>query len=101
MNIKKGDQVKIVAGKDKGKSGTILRVFLAENRVAIEGINTYKKRTRPKQQGQKGETVSVVRPLNASNVMLVCPNCKAAVRVGHRVEGEKKVRYCKKCESSF
>lgn len=101
MNIKKGDQVKVIAGKDRGKTGTVLRVIQEENRVSVEGVNAYKKRMRPKKQGQKGETVSVVRPLNASNVMLVCKNCKKASRIGMRMEGERKVRYCKNCEAAI
>lgn len=101
MQIKKGDQVKIIAGKDKGKTGTVLRVNVADNRVAVEGVNMYKKRMRPKKQGQKGETVSVVRPLNAANVMLVCKNCKEMTRIGARMDGEKKVRYCKKCKATI
>lgn len=101
MKIKKGDQVKIISGKDKGKTGKTLRVFGKESKVSVEGINLYKKRVRPKQQGQKGETVLVPRPFSASKAMLVCPNCKKAVRVGFRVEGDgkmkEKIRYCKKC----
>ncbi len=98
MNIKKGDQVKILSGKDKGKTGTVLHV-LPNGRVAVEGLNLIKKRMRPKQQGKTGETVSLPRPMDISNVMLVCKNCKHAVRVGYRSEGEAKVRYCKKCEA--
>lgn len=101
MRIKKGDQVKIIKGKDRGKSGVILHVFPDEARVTVEGINLYKKRVRPKQQGQKGETVIVPRPLAISNVMLVCPNCKKPARVGFRTEGSgknmTKTRICRKC----
>ena len=74
MRIKKGDQVKIISGKDRGKTGTVLKVLSENNRISIEGINSYKKRMRPKKQGQKGETVTVVRPLHASNVLLLCKN---------------------------
>ena len=98
MKLKKGDQVKIIAGKDRGKTGNILRVLVAENRVAVEGSNLYKKRVRPKTQNQKGETVLVARPFSASNVMLLCPNCKQPTRLGARQEGERKVRYCRKCQ---
>ena len=100
MRIKKGDQVKIIAGKDRGKTGTVLKVLSEANRISIEGINSYKKRMRPKKQGQKGETVTVVRPLNASNVLLICKNCKEPTRLGMRREGNQKVRFCRKCESS-
>ncbi|MBI3589147.1 MAG: 50S ribosomal protein L24 [Candidatus Liptonbacteria bacterium] len=100
MNLKKGDQVKIISGKDRGRVGSVLRVFVDDAKVTIEGQNLYKKRSRPKKQGDKGEVVMVPRPLAASKVMLVCKNCKKAVRSGMRFEGEIKVRYCKKCDSS-
>ena len=99
MNIKKGDQVKIISGKDRGKIGAVVRAVVTEGRVTVEGLNLYKKRIKPKKQGQKGETVLVPRPIDASSVMLVCANCKKASRVGHRMEGERKVRYCKHCRS--
>lgn len=97
MHIKKGDQVKIIAGKDRGKTGTVAKVFPEKERVVVDGINMYKKRVRPKRQGEKGESVLIAFPLKASNVMLVCSNCKKPSRVGARKEGEKKMRYCKKC----
>src|SRR5258708_1497343 len=99
MNIKKDDQVKIMGGKDRGKTGKVLHVLVSEGRVTVEGLNLYKKRVKPKQQGQKGETVLVPRPLPASRVMIVCRSCKRPVRVGFRFEGEAKIRYCKKCQS--
>lgn len=100
MNLKKGDQIKIISGKDRGKTSAVLKVFSEDNKVSAEGLNLYKKRIRPKKQGQKGETVLVPRPFYASKAMLICSSCKAATRIGHRFEGNKKVRYCKKCEAS-
>ncbi len=100
MHIKKGDQVKILSGKDRGKSGTVLNVFPDDGRATVEGLNLYKKRVRPKRQGQKGETVMVPRPMPASKVMLVCSGCKKATRVGYRFESGRKVRYCKKCNAT-
>lgn len=97
MKLKKGDNVKVMRGKDRGKTGAVINVLSEKNRIAVERINLYKKRIRPKQQGQKGDVVMVARPLSASNLMLVCKNCKNAVRVGYRIEGNAKVRYCKKC----
>lgn len=99
MHIKKGDQVKIMSGKDRGKIGTVLSVFKDTNRLTMEGLNLIKKRMRPKQQGKTGEVVVIPRAMDASNVMLVCKNCKQAVRVGYRTDGATKVRYCKKCEA--
>ncbi len=97
MNIKKGDQVKILSGKERGKSGAVIHVFPKELRITVEGINLYKKRTHPKQQGQKGETVMVARPFAASNAMIICSNCKKPARVGSRVDGKERMRICKKC----
>lgn len=101
MRIKKGDKVKILSGKDRGKTGNVLSVFPEDNKVTIEGLNLYKKRSRPKQQGQKGETVLVPRPLSASKAKLVCPACKNASRVGYRFTGQTKSRYCKKCKATI
>ncbi|KKW46886.1 MAG: 50S ribosomal protein L24 [Parcubacteria group bacterium GW2011_GWB1_56_8] len=101
MHIKKGDQVKIIAGKDRGKSGTVMKVMPAGNAISVEGVNLYKKRVRPRRQNQKGETVMVVRPIAVSNAMVICRNCKKAVRVGSRLLGNQKVRYCKKCGSAI
>ena len=97
MRFKKGDQIKIMTGRDRGKTGAITRVLLHEDRIVVDGLNVYKKRSRPKQQGKKGEMVLLARPLSVSNVMLVCGSCKKTTRIGVRTEGDKKMRYCKKC----
>lgn len=98
MKIKKGDNVKIMTGKDRGKTGKVIKVDEKSGRLAVEGVNLYKKHVRPKRQGEKGEVVSVARPLAASNVMLVCSSCSRATRVGFRVDDGNKTRYCKKCK---
>jgi len=99
MKIKKGDNVKIMSGKDRGKTGKVLHALPEEGKIVIDGLNVFKKRSRPKKQGEKGETVLVPRPLPASRVMLICANCKMPTRVGYRTEGAKNVRYCKKCKA--
>lgn len=99
MRIKKGDTVKIMRGKDRGKSGKVLRVSPEKDRIVVENVNMYLKHVRPKQQGEKGQTIEVSRPLSASNVMLVCPACHRATRIGFRTEGERKTRYCRKCRA--
>ncbi|MCP6720385.1 MAG: 50S ribosomal protein L24 [Patescibacteria group bacterium] len=99
MKIHKGDTVKVLAGKDKSKTGKVIKVNPNNSRVTVEGVNLYKKHVRPKRQGEKGEIVQVVRPINSSNLMLVCSSCNRATRVGYRLENDKKVRYCKKCKS--
>lgn len=97
MKIKKGDNVKIIVGKDKNKTGKVLKVLPDKNKLLLEGLNLYKKHVRPKTQEEKGQTVSVPRPIDASNVMLVCSSCDKAVRVGYRTEDGNKIRFCKKC----
>lgn len=99
--VKKGDNVKILRGKDAGKRGVVIRLALKENRVTVDGLNVFKKHSRPKRQGEKGEVVNVVRPLHVSNVQIVCGSCGKATRVGHRMNEKQKIRYCKKCNASI
>jgi large subunit ribosomal protein L24 len=101
MKLKKGDNVKILSGKDRGKTGVILKAFPETDRIQIEGLNVFKKRSKPRKQGEKGQIVAVSRPLAASKVMIVCPNCKAPTRIGGRMEGTRKIRYCKKCKAAI
>ena len=99
MRIRKNDTIKIITGKDKGKTGKVLKIFPKKGKVLIEGLNIYKKHVRPKREGEKGEIISVPRPLDVSNVMLFCATCGKATRTGFRLEEERKVRYCKKCSA--
>jgi large subunit ribosomal protein L24 len=99
MKIKKGDKVKIIAGKDKGKEGKILQVLFDKNRVIVEGLNLLVKHVRPKRAGEKGQRIQMPAPLNISNVMLICPKCNKPTKIGHKIlEDKKKVRICKKCK---
>lgn len=97
MKIKKGDQVKIISGKDKGKSGKITHSFPSENKVMVEGLNLVKKNVRPRKEGEKGQRIEIPGKINTSNVMLVCPKCGKSARIGSKIAGEKKIRVCKKC----
>ena len=103
MKIKKGDKVKIITGKDKGKTGKVLQVFSRENRASVEGRNLLIKHIRPRQEGEKGQRIEFPAPLSLSNLKLVCPLCAKDSRIGYKVlekEGQKKskkVRICKKC----
>ena len=101
MKLKKGDQVKIMSGKDRGKTGAVLRALPESDKIVVEGLNTFKKRARPKKQGEKGQMIVVSRPLPASKVMLICTNCKEPTRVGVHVDGARRVRYCKKCKANI
>ncbi|MEK7616262.1 MAG: 50S ribosomal protein L24 [Patescibacteria group bacterium] len=99
MNIRKGDNVIMLAGKDRGKTGKVLSVL--EGRVVIEGLNTIKKHQRAKKQGQKGQIITKERAVDRSNVQIVCPKCGKPTRIGHQVVGDRKIRICKKCQAEF
>ena len=101
MEIRKGDNVEIITGKDRGKRGKILDANIKMKKVLVEGLNMFKKHQKPKKAGEKGGMVSVPRYLDVSNAMLVCASCDKAARIGRRQEGEKKIRYCKKCKSEI
>ncbi|MEK7664702.1 MAG: 50S ribosomal protein L24 [Patescibacteria group bacterium] len=97
MKIKKGDNVLIIAGKDKGRTGKVLKSLPKESGLLVEGINLKKKHSKPKKSGEKGQIVKILSALNISNVKIICPRCGKASRVGYKIEGEKKQRICKKC----
>ncbi len=91
--------MKILTGRDRSKSGKVIKAYPDLGKLTVEGINIYKKHSRPKRQGEKGEIVSVVRPVPVSNVSFVCSKCGKSTRLGFRIEDERKVRYCKKCNA--
>lgn len=101
MKIKKGDIVLISTGKDREKTGKVIEVFPKDQRIMVEGINIVKKHVKPKRSGEKGQRVEVPRPFSISNVKLICPRCKSAVRVGFRIIEKKKYRICKKCNQEI
>lgn len=99
MNIKKGDTVKIILGKDQGKKGKVLQVLPQEHRLVVEGLNLLTKNVRPRREGEKGQRVQFNAPLDISNVMLVCPKCSKPTRVGFKLLDNKKSRICRKCKN--
>jgi large subunit ribosomal protein L24 len=106
MNIKKGDKVKIIAGKDNGKIGKVLQIFMARNKASVEGLNLLIKHMRPKKQGEKGQRIEFPAPMDMSNMMLVCPHCGKPTRASHitiEQEGGKKKKYrqCRKCKEKI
>ena len=105
MKLKKGDNVKILAGKDQGKTGKILQSFPKEGKIMIEGVNLRKKHQKAKKQGEKGQIISLPAPVYISNVKLICPKCGKAVKTGFKTsgKGKKKIknRFCKKCKQEF
>lgn len=96
MHVKKGDKVKVITGKDKGKSGKVLAAFPKKDRVLIEGINMVKKHTKPSNVNPQGGILNVEAPIHVSNVMLIDPKTGEPTRVGYEVKGDKKVRVAKK-----
>jgi len=101
MRIKKGDQVKILSGKDRSKTGKVLRSLPSENKVVVEKINLVKKHRRGRKQGQASERISIPMPLQVSNVQLICPKCGKSSRVGIKKVDSKNVRICKKCKAQI
>lgn len=101
MNIKKGDTVYVITGKDKGKSGKVSAVYSDKNKVLIENVNIVTKHQKPKSQQDKGGIVKKPAPIDASNVMVVCPVCNKATRISHKEIDGKKARICKKCGASL
>ena len=118
MKIKKNDKVQIIKGKDrvkktkkgeksnKGNQGKVLQVLPENGRVVVEGLNLRIKHTRPRKQGEKGQRIEFPATINVANIMLVCPKCNKATRVGYKmletdVKGKKKIRMCKKCNQAI
>ncbi len=98
LHVKKGDQVRVIAGKDKDLEGEVLKVFPDENRVIVEGINIVNKHKRPTQDDPQGGIQDQEAPIHASNVMLVCEHCGEATRTGKKfLDNGDKVRHCKQC----
>ncbi len=96
MKLKKGDNVIIIAGKDKGKKGQIVRVLVEKNKVVVEGLNTVKKHQRPRKSNEKGQILTIAMPINASNVMIVDPKSGKGSRIGKKKVGDKMVRVARK-----
>jgi len=106
--LRKNDNVKMLSGKDRGKTGKISVVLPARptggpdaGKVVVEGLNLIKRHVRARKQGQKGQIVSKERAVSVSSVALVCKSCGKPTRVGYKIEGENKVRVCKKCKGEI
>lgn len=100
QKLHKGDQVQILIGKDSGKQGTIEQYFAKEGKVAVAGVNVFKRHIRRMGQNEGG-IIDINKPVDISNVALVCPNCQKPTRVGFSINGETKVRVCKKCKKEI
>ena len=97
MNVKKGDTVVVLSGKDKGKKGKVQTTIPKEAKVVVEGVNMVTCHTKPRRQGEEGGIVRREAALYASKVQVVCPKCGKGTRVAHKIEGGKKTRVCKHC----
>ncbi|MCX8007265.1 MAG: 50S ribosomal protein L24 [Coriobacteriia bacterium] len=97
MTVRKGDKVRVIAGKDKGKEGKVLRAYPEKQRVVVENVHMIKKATRPSQRNPQGGIVEMEGTIHVSNVMLICPSCGEPTRVGRRRDGGARIRVCKKC----
>ncbi len=101
MKIKKDDNVIVIAGKDKGKSGKVVHALPKEDRVVIEGVNVRKVHKKKTKKGGKGQIVEVTMPIHVSNVMIVDPKTKKGTRIGYKVNGDKKERIAKKSSATI
>ena len=97
MRIKKGDNVQVLSGNDKGKIGEVLEVIPKANKVVVKGVNIRKKHVKARRQGEESGIISVECSIPVSKVNVVCPKCGKATKVGYSIEKDKKVRICKKC----
>ena len=99
QRIHSGDQVEVTAGKDRGKRGRVMRVINADHAVVVEGVNVVKRHQRPMPPMQPGGIIEMPAPLAESNLMVVCPHCDQATRVGYRIlDDGSKGRWCKHCQ---
>ena len=97
MRIRKGENVQVLSGNDKGKTGEVLEVLQKEDKVVVKGVNVRKKHVKARKQGDESGIIPVECAIPASKVNVVCPKCGKVTKVGYRVDGDKKVRVCKKC----
>ncbi len=94
--IRKGDTVEVIAGKDKGKRGEVVKVLLKKEAVIVSGVNIVKKAMKKRSQQDQGGIAEVEAPLNISNVAIVCKKC-GPTKIGYKIDGDKKIRVCRKC----
>ncbi len=101
MIVKKGDQAVVISGKEKGKKGKVSQVIPTTGKVVIENVNVVSRHKKPRSAQEKGGIMKKAAPIDASNVMVVCPACGKATRVAHKIIDGEKARVCKKCGASL
>ena len=97
MKLKKGDNVIVLSGNDKGKTGEVLEIIPKTQKVIVKGVNVRKKHVKPRKAGEEGGIVASEYPVHSSKLNVLCPKCGKATRIGYKVENGEKVRICKKC----
>ena len=97
MKIRKGDNVKVLSGNEKRKTGEVLEVIPKTEKIIVKGVNVRKKHVKPRKQGEEGGIIPVECSIHASKVNVVCPKCGKATKIGYEIEKDQKVRVCKKC----
>ena len=101
MKLKKGDNVIVLSGNDKGKTGEVLEIIPSTQKVIVKGINIRKKHVKPRKAGEEGGIGASEYPIHSSKVNVVCPKCGKASKIGYKIEDGKKVRVCKKCGANL
>ena len=101
MRIKKGDNVKVLSGNDKGKTGEVLEVIPKSEKIIVKGVNVRKKHVKPRKQGEEGGILSIECAIPSSKVNVVCPKCNKPTKIGYEIKKDEKVRVCKKCGSKL
>jgi large subunit ribosomal protein L24 len=101
MKLKKGDEVIITKGRDKGKRGKIEDVDVEAGKILVPGVNLYKKHYKSRIQNKPSEIIEITKPFPVGNVALICPNCKKQSRVGYKMDNKEKIRICKKCKKKI
>ncbi|MEK7217425.1 MAG: 50S ribosomal protein L24 [Patescibacteria group bacterium] len=100
MKLLKGDNAVMLSGKDRGKKAKILAVMSESGKVVLEGLNMVKRHTKPRKQGQSGQIINKERAVSAASVAIICKSCDKVTRVGYSIDGNTKIRICKKCKSA-
>jgi large subunit ribosomal protein L24 len=100
MKIKKGDKVKVILGKDKGREAEVIQSLPKKGKVVVKGLNLFKKHLKAS-NGQPGSIIEKERPLAVSKVMLLCPSCQKTIRVAYQFQGDQKVRVCRRCQTTL
>jgi len=100
MKLKKGDNIIMLSGKDRGKKAKVLLVIPESGKVILEGLNMVKRHTKPRKQGQSGQIINKERAVSAASAAIICKACGKQTRIGYSIEGNKKIRICKKCKSA-